>query len=133
MLFAYYIGKNLIPLREQGNKAKFWKGTRKQTKKKQGNMGTLPPPPRETLSSLKTSEPGKIAHKTGSKISARRTQRSNEICPWALMMFLKSIEYVLSYFTKLKDYICSGRMQDPHLTSSRIACRACSNALVRLG
>ena len=45
MLFAYYLGKNLIPLREQGNKAKFWTGTREQTKKKQGNMGTLTPPP----------------------------------------------------------------------------------------
>ena len=51
MLFAYYLGKNLIPLREQGNKAKFWTGTREQTKKKQGNMGTLTPPPWETLCS----------------------------------------------------------------------------------
>ena len=37
----------------------------------------------KTTSNLKTSEPGKITHKTGSKISAQRTQRSNEICPWA--------------------------------------------------
>ena len=43
MLFAYYLGKNLIPLREQGNKAKFWTGTKEQTKKKQGNVGTLTP------------------------------------------------------------------------------------------
>ena len=43
--------------------------------------------------SLKTSEPGKIAHKTGSKISVQRTQRSNEICPRALNVAIMSFNH----------------------------------------
>ena len=43
--------------------------------------------------SLKTSEPGKIAHKTGSKISVQRIQRSKEICPRALNVAIMSFNH----------------------------------------